>query len=347
MNKIDVLSLPRMDHNPYQTLLASHLEVVGVHTHVVRKGIVAFIYDIAFAKADIIHIHFTHFLFQNSSNKKRPLIIALSAAFVFLVLIRYRKLLGAKIIYTFHNNLSHEQFYPKIERLVLHRILHMSSNIFAHFNEARDFIHTSYSIDRAKISIIPHGDYSGYYKNTMSFQEARKLLDIDPKTYVYLFFGNIRSYKGIPKLIHTFKKLQQTNTLLYIVGNPANSEIKQLIEKAIESLPTIRCVYEFIPNDTVQIYMNAANVIVLPYRDVFTSGIAHLALTFNKPFIAPNINALKEFKDTALLYDSANPHGLYEALCDAPKFTQDYTRAYTQTTWDSIAKQTATVYLKT
>ncbi|MEZ4597387.1 MAG: glycosyltransferase [Chloroflexota bacterium] len=47
-----------------------------------------------------------------------------------------------------------------------------------------------------------------------------------------------------------------------------------------------------VPDDRMQVFLRAADVMVLPYRDVLTSGSAILAMTFGLPVVAPRIGCL-------------------------------------------------------
>ncbi len=63
---------------------------------------------------------------------------------------------------------------------------------------------------------------------------------------------------------------------------------------------------ETIPDDQMQVYLRAADAVVLPYRDVLSSGSAILAMTFGQPVIAPAIGCLPESlgSEGTILYDA-------------------------------------------
>jgi beta-1,4-mannosyltransferase len=52
-----------------------------------------------------------------------------------------------------------------------------------------------------------------------------------------------------------------------------------------------------IPEDEMQLFLNAADLVVLPYRDVLNSGAALLALSFNTPVLTPDAGALPELRE--------------------------------------------------
>jgi beta-1,4-mannosyltransferase len=66
------------------------------------------------------------------------------------------------------------------------------------------------------------------------------------------------------------------------------------------------------------VFLRAADAVVLPYRDVLTSGSAILAMTFGLPVVAPRIGCLPEALDgCSILYDPDRPPGLRAALDEA------------------------------
>ena len=74
---------------------------------------------------------------------------------------------------------------------------------------------------------------------------------------------------------------------------------------------------EFIPAEELQVYLNAADVVVLPYKDILTSGAAVLAMSFGKPVIAPKLGCVAELIEEGVggfLYDPEDEDGLLNAM---------------------------------
>ena len=106
-----------------------------------------------------------------------------------------------------------------------------------------------------------------------------------------------------------------------------------------------------IPNDELQLYLKAADVVVLPFLDILTSGSAITALGFGRPVIVPAIGCLPELMDErmAVLYDPQAADGLRQALMAARQrdlvaagaAAYDHARSLA---WDKIARQTLEAY---
>ncbi len=51
---------------------------------------------------------------------------------------------------------------------------------------------------------------------------------------------------------------------------------------------------DFIPDDETEVYFKAADVLVLPYRHIYQSGVLFLGYSFGLPVLAADVGALKE-----------------------------------------------------
>jgi glycosyltransferase involved in cell wall biosynthesis len=92
--------------------------------------------------------------------------------------------------------------------------------------------------------------------------------------------------------------------------------------------------------------MNAADVVVLPYRAVLTSGAAMLAFSFDRGIVAPRLGCLLELERTgaAILYDPDAPDGLAGALeralaVDPARLGIAAGRVARRHSWDAIARR--------
>jgi beta-1,4-mannosyltransferase len=57
----------------------------------------------------------------------------------------------------------------------------------------------------------------------------------------------------------------------------------------------------------MQLYLNACDVVVLPYRSILNSAVAMLAFTFQRPVVAPRAGCLEELveDDVGLTFDAS------------------------------------------
>jgi beta-1,4-mannosyltransferase len=79
-----------------------------------------------------------------------------------------------------------------------------------------------------------------------------------------------------------------------IAGSPSTQALGVVVTDAAAGDARIRMDLRFLPADDLQLHLNAADLLVLPYREVLNSGSAILALSFNRPVLIPRQGALSD-----------------------------------------------------
>jgi glycosyltransferase involved in cell wall biosynthesis len=261
---------------------------------------------------------------------------------------------GSKVVWTVHNLSVHESVRPKLEALCSSFLAKRADAFIVHGEVAAQAVLESIRpAARQRIDVMPHGHYIDWYPNDLDTKSARERLRIEDSTTVFLFLGQIRPYKGVGELVDGFRKLDAPAAELVIAGMPVNEELKHSLRRRIGDCTGIRFVPRFIEDHEVQTYMNASDVVVLPYRRVLTSGAALLAMSFGRACIAPRLGLLKEVLDDsgAFLYEPDDKNGLFRALDSAMRCRGNlgemgtYNRKMvSRWRWDAIARATAEIY---
>lgn len=346
---IKVLFLPYLEKNPYQKALANALLKEGVS---VDFGIVSRLFSVLTSsrnhwRPEILHLHWQH-PFLLGGTKLKTILKSVSFMSELLVL----KLVGIKLIWTVHNIVNHEKRFSSLELFFNKFIARLCDRVIVHSSSAKNEVMEAFKIDKSsQIVVIPHGNYIDYYENIISKSEARKKLKLSSENKIFLYFGTIRPYKGIPELIEAFKNLNPLNLILLIVGQPYNSQIAENILKRCEGIKNIRSIFKFILPEEIQIYMNAADVVVLPYQRILTSGAVILAMSFAKPIIAPASGCIPDVLDGkgSILYDPLEKKGLLKAMkqalsVDLKKMGEHNFKLAKKLDWKNIAKRTYKIY---
>lgn len=140
---------------------------------------------------------------------------------------------------------------------------------------------------------IPHPLYSHFGEKLDRMAAERKLgLGHDLKNI--LFFGLIRTYKGLDILLEAFGGLDESYQLI-IAGEPYGSFDKyQNIINRLPNKERISMHLRYIKDSEVKDYFSAADLTVLPYRSATQSGISSVAYHFNTPMIVTDVGGLKE-----------------------------------------------------
>ena len=322
MKAIRVVHVPYTRRNPYQQLLFEGLSELGLDVNVakVKRLLNRSFFDITilliilkYWKPDIIHLHWQHVFLID----KRSWLKSIAKSFIFFVEIILAKLIGVKIVWTVHNIKKHENAHQNLEKYITRILARLTDVIIAHCKTAKMQIHDALKVkNNKKITVIPHGNYLDCYKNSIKQEEAINLLNLSEAEMRFIFLGEIRYYKGVFELIDAFLEINSGRTELIIAGKPKTNKIKHEVENRVKDKRNIYTILEFIPDDELEIYINASDIMVFPYRDIFTSGGIQLAMSFGKPIIAPLKGCIIDTIDEygAFLYDAVDKKGLKTAM---------------------------------
>jgi glycosyltransferase involved in cell wall biosynthesis len=299
------------NYNPYQGLFYKNLNKMygfsayGFDAKQFNKNVILKYKK----KAKILHIHWINALYQiNDENSIN----------YFFSNLKFSQQNGYKIFWTVHNFVSHEVENQSREIKIRKQLGDIVDRIIVHGYYAKMTICNEYGIANEKVHIIPHGHYASFYRNEISKNEARDVLKIEKNDFVFLFFGNIRAYKGLEDLLDVFSRInkQHDNVTLLIAGRGLDDSIIEKLKVEANLNKKINHHIRHIPDDEVQVFLNAADVMILPYRRVLTSGAALLALTFKLPIIAPSIGLITELVEDKIGF-------LYKTIDDMENLMKD------------------------
>lgn len=333
--------------NPYGPLLAMAMAKQGVH---LELG------DYDFEKAyleekrktyDVLHINWLHNFYR-----VEDLETAVKCVNNFVENLHFAKQLGYRIVWTMHNFYPHERRFPELDHLSQLSMCRLADEVVAHCDYAAGLARQHF-YRTEHLHVIPHGNYIDAYPNDISKTDARQRLGISEDAFVYVFMGNARPYKGIEHLIEAFCDVADDRAVLLLMMrswvNPAYAEgIKAAAKDDARIMPFTS---QFFDREEFQVYLNAADVAVLPFVDVLTSGSAILALSFGKPVILPNLGCLPELVDDTMgyLFDTHAKEGLQNAMSDIRKRDVDAMSASALACaealhWEGIAEQLIALY---
>jgi D-inositol-3-phosphate glycosyltransferase len=220
------------------------------------------------------------------------------------VLMLYYKLLGKKIILTAHNvNKARRDGKDSwLNRTTLNIQYQLCDRIFVHTQEMKRELCHEFGVAEKGITVIRYPINNAIPETELTPVDAKRRLGIREDDRTILFFGAIVPYKGIEYLLDAFRLLlvrKQANYRLIIAGEPKKGseaylrEIEKFVEMNCDGGQVILKL-EFIPDDEVEFYLKGADVLVLPYKEIFQSGVLFLAYSFGLPVVAADVGSLRE-----------------------------------------------------
>ena len=265
---------------------------------------------------DYIHFHWPSFFYDQPQRRK---CLRNFAIFSFLLtLARWR---GVRLIWTIHNLYPHEGcVIPRLDTLTRRLLVRLGALFLIHGPSAKADVLKEFPAIAGRIVLVQHGNWMGYYPNSIACSTARYQLGLTQNEFVFLFLGLCKPYKNLEGLIHAFEQLPG-NPALVIAGKFQDTAYEAKIKAAIgRSRSRIILHSGFVRHDDVQIYLRACNALAAPYNEILSSGSAVLAMSFGRPVIAPAMGCLKDLivDGCGVLYDpSEQPDSLRDAMAAA------------------------------
>ena len=340
---------PQRESNPYLHLLSEALRERG-HEVVPGGWKSRFVPDATRAgRPDVLHLHWT----QRYIETPHPLKRLLKRRYFLRQLDALRRR-GVGLVYTAHNVLPHELG----ERAEDHRrtvagVLRRCDAVVAHCAVALERLSRQVGVSCTEQAVIaPHPHYIDRYGPRVDRAEARRRLGLAPEGLVLLLLGQIRPYKGAEELVRAVQENDERRATLLIAGKISDPDLRRSLEAAAGRDPRVRCDAGFVPDEKIPDYLAACDAMILPFRDMLTSGSAVLAMSYARPVIAPRIGCLPETvpEDAGVLYDPNEDLGgvLDRVAAEAPRLGERGERAYAAAerwSWQHYAQATERAYL--
>lgn len=253
---------PRPTTNPYIVMLKQALESqpgVRLDTFSWRRALTG--------RYDVFHVHWPEILVSGRTPARALLRQALYVAF--LVRLRLR---DTAIVRTRHNL----ELPTGISRreIALLRLTERQTALRIRLNQSTD------PGDGAYATVI-HGHYRDWFARYP--RPSRQ-----PGRFAYV--GLIRRYKAVDSLLRAFTAIprERADVSLEVGGKPSTERLRTELEALAAGDDRVRLRLEFLSDEELVATVSAAELIVLPYREMHNSGGVLAALSLDRPVLVPD-----------------------------------------------------------
>ncbi len=105
--------------------------------------------------------------------------------------------------------------------------------------------------------------------------------------------------RSVPRLIEAFREFDDPAVHLFVCGRLSKRiDVENDVLTAAAGDPRVHLVLRYIEAEEIQIYLTAADLVVLPYAEILNSGSAILGLSFDRPILVPDMGALPELRQS-------------------------------------------------
>jgi glycosyltransferase involved in cell wall biosynthesis len=155
------------------------------------------------------------------------------------------------------------------------------------------------SPERRSLEIWPHERFFER-RCALDRADARRRLGIHADVTLLVCLGFIQPHKGFDRVIEALRRVPDAPRLcLKIVGSVrlpwdrAHAYARELHELA-ERDPRVEVIETWLSDEMFDVWIVAADYVVLPYRQIWSSGVAARARLYGRPLLAADIGALGE-----------------------------------------------------
>jgi len=216
--------------------------------------------------------------------------IATSLALLELVLLHRRKV----------ELLVHEADPPKLWRpdyTLLRLCFRLAGTVSFHTEAERRALERDYRV-RVRAALVPHLARV----SALPREEARRRLGLEERGLVYLCAGFLQPSKGFDRAVGAFARTGSDRASLYILGSvrdptPENRRYARSLAERCRTVPGVTLIDRFVSDDEFDLWVAAADWVVLPYRRAWSSGVLARAHALGTPSIVSGVGGLAEQAD--------------------------------------------------
>ncbi len=251
-----------------------------------------------------------------------------------LALMLLARATGARTVVEIHEVIdSAEARHPLARwwvRLVAPRLLERADRVIVHSESDRALVSSRLRVPGDRIEVVPEPPFDSYHlaASPGPLRVVANGRDASPGSagvVDLLFFGTIRPYKGLEHLVEAFDRLCEADDgdrwRLTVVGETWEgwTEPARRIARSPHRR-RITVVDGYVPDEDVDRYFAAADLVVLPYLRSSTSGPLMVAMSYGKPVVVTRVGGLPEAVDGyfgAVLVAPGDPAALAEGIAKA------------------------------
>jgi len=205
-------------------------------------------------------------------------------------------------------------------RALVRTMLRSARRLLVHTQTERRLLCAAFGLPTSAVEVIAHG--TDFIRRTdASRAVARQVLGLADSTFVFLAIGFVQPHKGFDRAIRAFGSLGSRGCRLYIVGSIRVEEPEYLahlgeLRRLAAETPGVELRIEYVSDERFDQWLVAANVVVLPYRYIWSSGVLERSRLYERPVIASDVGGLRDQAYEGVTLVSTD-EGLAAAMLDA------------------------------
>ncbi|HMK12482.1 MAG TPA: glycosyltransferase family 4 protein [Acidimicrobiales bacterium] len=223
--------------------------------------------------------------------------------------------------------------YGRRNRALTARMWRTVDRLVFHTAIERDRFVAVWPVRPERTAVVAHGATFVPHTNA-DRAAARAVLGLPPDRFVFVAIGFIQPHKGFDRAVAAFSAsgAASVGAQLHVVGSvrvdePAFLQHRDDLAAAIRQTKGATLHDAYLSDEAFDLWLVAADAVVLPYRQIWSSGVMERAALFSRLVIATRVGGLGEQAPpgTVLVDDDATLTAAMAAaagVVDSPKWTR-------------------------
>jgi glycosyltransferase involved in cell wall biosynthesis len=178
--------------------------------------------------------------------------------------------------------------------------LRRAGSIVVHTEDERRQCLEAFRLPPASVRLVEHGS-SFTPRTTLSRADARAELGVPADGAVFVSIGFVQPHKGFDRAVRAFARLERApdggGARLYVVGDtrldePAWVQYTDELQDLVERTPGAEMRRGYVSDEHFDLWIAAADRVVLPYRHIWSSSVVERAGLLGTPTIVTSVGGL-------------------------------------------------------
>jgi glycosyltransferase involved in cell wall biosynthesis len=177
-----------------------------------------------------------------------------------------------------------------------------ADQISVHTEAERQRFGGAFGVPLARIEVAHHGQ-SFIRRSDATREEARQRLGLPTDAFVFLSIGFLQPHKGFDRAMRAFARIGPGDTArpfrLDVVGSVRLEDPDYLVyleelRDLADATPGVELHEGYVGDETFDLWIVAADALVLPYRFIWSSGVVERAHLYDRPVVATRVGGLAD-----------------------------------------------------
>ena len=185
-----------------------------------------------------------------------------------------------------------------LDGLAARRLWRRIDRVLLHTEAERQRLVDAFGVPVERTEVIPHGAHFRR-RTALTRETARRSLGLPEGELVFLAIGFIQPHKAFDQAVRAFAGLDAGRCSLHIVGSVRVEEPQHVaylaeLGRLVAATPGAHLHDQYVSDEMFDRWLVASDIVVLPYRDIWSSGVLERALLYDRKVIATAVGGLAQ-----------------------------------------------------